>query len=152
MNRLARGVASGAGLGYAPVAPGTVASLAAAVLAAALLMIGPPALWLATALAVLVGAGALGALGAIGDPGWVVIAEIAGQWLALSVLARPAPLGLLAGFALFRLFDIAKPGPVGWFDRRAGALGVIGDDIAAGLLAAAVLWAAQRFWPGPLGG
>ena len=129
-----------------------MASLAAAVLAAALLMIGPPAVWLATALAVFAGAGALGVLGAIGDPGWVVIDEIAGQWLALSVLARPAPLGLLAGFALFRLFDIAKPGPVGWFDRRAGALGVIGDDIAAGLLAAAVLWAAQRFWPGPLGG
>jgi phosphatidylglycerophosphatase A len=40
---------------------------------------------------------------------------------------------------LFRVFDIAKPGPVGWADRRGGAWGVMGDDLIAGALAAAVL-------------
>jgi len=44
--------------------------------------------------------------------------------------------GWLTGFALFRLFDILKPGPVGWADRRQDALGVMLDDVIAGVCAA----------------
>jgi phosphatidylglycerophosphatase A len=71
------------------------------------------------------------------DPGWVVVDEAAGQSLALS--AASGWLGVLLAFALFRLFDIAKPGPVGWADRQPGPFGVMADDLIAGALAAAVL-------------
>ena len=74
-----------------------------------------------------------------GDPGWVVIDEIAGQWIAMLALPRPTWLGLLAAFALFRLLDILKPGPVGWADRQGGAVGVMADDVIAGAIAAIVL-------------
>ncbi len=73
------------------------------------------------------------------DPGWIVIDEIAGQMLALVALHRPSPLGLLAGFALFRLFDIAKPGPIGWADRQGGAAGIMADDLLAGFASALCL-------------
>ncbi len=78
------------------------------------------------------------------DPGWVVIDEVAGQWITLLGLREPTPLGLLAAFALFRTLDIAKPGPVGWADRRRGAVGVMADDVIAGGLGAALLWALRR--------
>ena len=58
--------------------------------------------------------------------------------------APPPPLGLLLAFALFRLFDITKPGPIGWADRQPGALGIMLDDVLAGLLAALLLYAARR--------
>jgi phosphatidylglycerophosphatase A len=77
------------------------------------------------------------------DPGWVVVDEAAGQALALAALPAGAPLwAVLAAFGLFRLFDIAKPGPVGWADRQEGALGVMLDDLVAGALAGGVLLAA----------
>lgn len=80
------------------------------------------------------------------DDGRIVIDEVAGQLIALApLLALPAPsrmsaLALVTGFVAFRLFDIAKPGPVRWAERRfAGGLGVMADDVVAGVLAALVL-------------
>jgi phosphatidylglycerophosphatase A len=74
-----------------------------------------------------------------GDPSLVVIDEIVGQLLALS-LAPAHPAAALAGFALFRLFDILKPFPVGWVDTHLhGGLGIMLDDVVAGLYALAVL-------------
>jgi phosphatidylglycerophosphatase A len=67
----------------------------------------------------------------------VVVDEAAGQSLALA--AASGWLGVVLAFALFRLFDVAKPGPVGWADRQPGPLGVMGDDLIAGALAAAAL-------------
>jgi phosphatidylglycerophosphatase A len=79
------------------------------------------------------------------DPKEVVIDEVAGQLLCLSVVA-PGWLAYAAGFALFRLFDIVKPWPVGWCDRTVkGALGVMLDDVLAAVYAAAVLLLAQYF-------
>ena len=78
------------------------------------------------------------------DPGWVVIDEVAGMWVAMLPLSRPAPLPVLAAFGLFRLFDIAKPGMIGRVDRVPGRLGVMGDDLLAGAAAAGVLWAGLR--------
>lgn len=72
------------------------------------------------------------------DPGWVVVDEAAGMALALAL--APAGWGwALLAFALFRLLDILKPGPVGWMDRQPGALGVMGDDLVAGALAGGAL-------------
>lgn len=77
------------------------------------------------------------------DPGWVVVDEGAGQSIALAALPAAGVTGVLLAFLLFRAFDILKPGPVGWADRRKGATGVMLDDIIAGALAAALLLAAR---------
>ena len=80
------------------------------------------------------------------DPSEIVIDELVGQWIAIIPLSYSAwsmgidilrlwP-GWVAAFLLFRLFDIWKPGPVGWADRRGGPLGVMLDDVIAGAFAA----------------
>ncbi|MCW3475466.1 phosphatidylglycerophosphatase A family protein [Limobrevibacterium gyesilva] len=146
----ARMIASGFGTGYAPKASGTVGSFAALLLGAALMLASPLALPAAALLASLGGLWAIRAAGVRDDPSWVVIDEFAGQWIALLPLAHPSPLGLLAAFLLFRLLDIAKPGPIGWADRQHGPVGVMLDDIIAGAIAAGILWAACSRWPGLL--
>ena len=145
--RAARLIAAGFGLGQAPLAPGSVASAAAVLAGAALLALSPWALAAAAAAAVLAGVWAIAAAAAADDPGWVVIDEVAGQWITLLALPRPAPLWLLAAFVLFRLLDIGKPGPIGWADRRRGAVWVMADDVIAGLLGAALLLAARGLLP-----
>lgn len=77
------------------------------------------------------------------DPGWVVVDEVAGVCIAL-VVAPHTVLWFAVGFALFRFFDIVKPWPVSWADQRVGgALGVMLDDVLAGLYAAGILVAAS---------
>ena len=148
---VARLIAGFLGCGLAPKAPGTVGSLAALLLGIFLLRLSPVVLPLAALLAALAGVWAIDAAGASGDPGWVVIDEVAGQWVALLGLGRVTPLGLLAAFLGFRLLDIAKPGPVGWADRQGGAGGIMADDLIAGALVAAVLWVVRARWPWVLG-
>ncbi len=80
------------------------------------------------------------------DPGQIVIDEVAGQWIALLPLSLGAAdvgvgigalwPGWICAFGLFRLFDIWKPGPVGWADRRGDVMGVMLDDVIAGAIAA----------------
>jgi phosphatidylglycerophosphatase A len=144
---LARLVLSGFGAGYVPLAPGTAGSLLALFLGVPLLLAPGWALAAAVAAASLGGLWAIRALRLEGDPGWVVVDEVAGQWLALLGLARPTLAGLAAALALFRLLDIAKPGPVGWADRQGGGVGVMADDLAAGAFAAGILWAIRAAWP-----
>ena len=80
------------------------------------------------------------------DPSWIVIDEVVGIWIALLPMSwfasrygidisRMWP-GWVTAFVLFRLFDIWKPGPVGWADRMGTPLGVMLDDVIAGVLAA----------------
>ncbi len=80
------------------------------------------------------------------DPSEIVIDEVVGQWIALLPVVYGASMteasltdlwpGWLAAFGLFRLFDITKPGPVGWADKRDDAVGVMLDDVIAGIMAA----------------
>ncbi len=144
----ARWVASFGGSGLAPLAPGTVGSLAALPPGLALLWVSHAALAAGVVVVVALGLWAVRAAGAGDDPGWVVIDEVAGQWIALLALAHPSVVGALAAFAAFRLFDIAKPGPVGWAERLPGAMGVMADDVLAGALAAAVVWGLRWAAPG----
>ncbi|MEL6678509.1 MAG: phosphatidylglycerophosphatase A [Pseudomonadota bacterium] len=141
------------GVGLMPKAPGTWGSLAA--LPAAWLIHGLasfPGLVLATVAVFALGLWAtrVETAGATDhDPGEIVIDEVAGQWIALWSLSGglwmagvdpwvfPWP-GVLGGFVLFRLFDIWKPWPVSWADRMHTPLGVMLDDVIAGLMAAAV--------------
>jgi phosphatidylglycerophosphatase A len=144
---LAKLVAGGLGTGFVPVSPGTAGSLLALLLGAPLLA-GPS--WLlpsVAAAAALVGLWAIAASHVQGDPGWVVIDEVAGQWLAMAGLARVSVAGLVAAFLVFRLLDIAKPGPIGWADRQPGAAGIMADDLIAGGLTAGILWAVRSRWP-----
>ena len=136
-------LAAGLGLGHAPAAPGTIASAAAVLLGAGLLAWSPWALAIAALAATLGGVWAIAAADAGDDPGWVVIDEVAGQWITLLALPRPSPFWLLAAFLLFRVLDIAKPGPIGWADRQHGPLGVMADDVIAGAIGAALLLAAR---------
>ncbi len=92
----------------------------------------------------------------------IVIDEVAGMWIALLPLSYgmwrmgadpwlfPWP-GWVGAFVLFRLFDILKPGPVGWADRRGTPLGVMLDDVIAGMFAAAGVMVAALIWHGWMG-
>lgn len=137
-------IATGFGSGLLPWAPGTWGSLAA--LPPAWLIahfLGPRALVAAAAVVFLLGwwaAARVQRASGIEDEGSIVIDEVAGQWLTLAV-APPDPLAYAAGFLLFRLFDITKPWPARWADRRiAGGLGVMADDVIAGIYAAIALF------------
>lgn len=157
VRQFARIVVSGCGIGLIiPFAAGTVASLFAVLIGAGLMRASLGvcrgwALWLAAVAATLGGLWAVRAADAIDDPGWVVIDEFAGQWIALLALRSETPRGLAAAFLLFRFFDIAKPGPIGWADRRHSAFGVVADDVLAGAAAALVLWLAETASPHLLG-
>ena len=138
------------GAGRLPVAPGTWASAIAAVLAWPLVAVfGPAALGLAAALAFAAGwwaAGVHAQAAGVTDPREVVIDEVAGQWIALLFVPRTLA-AYAAAFLLFRLFDIYKPWPVNWADRKLpGGFGIMADDILAGLYALAVLAVAQWAW------
>ncbi|MBN8728201.1 MAG: phosphatidylglycerophosphatase A [Xanthomonadales bacterium] len=138
-------IACGFGSGLSPVAPGTAGSAAALLPWLALRELAWPwyllALVLAFALGVWASAVAARRL-ALADPGAIVWDEFVGQWIALApLLAWPRGWPWIgAGFLLFRLFDVWKPWPVSWADRRVtGGLGVMLDDVLAGVWAALVL-------------
>lgn len=140
---LVRWLATGLGSGLSPIAPGTAGSIAALPGAALLVWLGGP--WLLLAGAVIVGAVGVwisdSYCRAVGreDPPEVVIDEVAGQWLTL-VVAPLDPLSYALGLLAFRLFDIAKPWPVGLIDRRLpGGAGIMADDLMAGVYGAALL-------------
>jgi phosphatidylglycerophosphatase A len=126
--------------GFAPVAPGTFGTLGAIPLWWALRPLSLPLylLTLAAFLAVAVFASdAAGRYWKVPDASPIVIDEVAGYLVTLALVPWSWPAALL-GFALFRLFDILKPWPASWFDRQKHAVGVVLDDVAAGVWAAAV--------------
>ncbi|MGB0439410.1 MAG: phosphatidylglycerophosphatase A [Paracoccaceae bacterium] len=152
---MARMIATVAGVGLLPRAPGTWGSLVALPLAwlvhsVGLVTIGGFALLaLASAGAFAKGLWAVERLHGDGtdpDKPEYVIDEVAGQWIALLPVAYGAQFagvaftalwpGWLAAFGLFRLFDIWKPWIIGQADRRGDSLGVMLDDVLAGIFAA----------------
>lgn len=147
---LARLIGTVFGAGYLRPAPGTWGSLAALPLAWALHVLGG-AYWFGVAIVVVFLAGwwatrVMTAGQADHDPSEIVVDEVVGQWIALLALSVPATRhdlditalwpGWIAAFVLFRLFDIWKPWLVGKADRRGDALGVMLDDVIAGVFAA----------------
>ncbi|MBN1140332.1 MAG: phosphatidylglycerophosphatase A [Deltaproteobacteria bacterium] len=135
-------LSSNLGLGYAPIAPGTFGTLA-----------GIPCFWLlaqrsmaiqlAVFLALLIlsiwAAQQAGEIHGNADDGRIVIDELMGYLTTVLFLPFTWPTAL-AAFVLFRIFDILKPPPASTFDRNLkNGFGVVLDDVAAGLYAAAVL-------------
>jgi phosphatidylglycerophosphatase A len=135
-------MATGGGCGQIPYAPGTIGSLPGLLLAYLLAGFPPLSAGLATLAFVLLSiwvAHQAAMLLDQKDPGCIVIDEIAGMLITLLALPFTAAYAV-AGFLLFRALDIIKPFPIGWLDRRlTGGLGIVLDDVAAGILANAVL-------------
>jgi phosphatidylglycerophosphatase A len=73
------------------------------------------------------------------DPGHIVVDEVAGQWITIAGAAALNWKAWLAAFVLFRLFDIWKPAPVRQLERLPGGVGVMADDVMAGVYGALVL-------------
>jgi phosphatidylglycerophosphatase A len=138
---IAAGVATVMGAGYFPLAPGTAGSIVSTGLYYAL---SPDLLLRSILAAFFLAAGYWGCI--MGkrfwgsDPSRVVVDEFAGCWLAcMAVPQEWGLIGLLAAFALFRIFDIFKPWPVRVFDRMDTPAGILLDDVAAGIMAALLI-------------
>jgi phosphatidylglycerophosphatase A len=160
-DRLAYLIATGAGAGLIPVAPGTFGSVEGAVIFACVsVAVGrsetdhssAQALYwlLLIAINILVFAigvwasGRVARLMGVSDPGSVVIDEVSGQMISLTpLLFAPAWRYMLLGFLLFRAFDIMKPFPISRLERLPAGWGIMMDDVGAGLLTAALLSAVR---------
>jgi phosphatidylglycerophosphatase A len=148
-------IATGAGAGFAPVAPGTLGAIEGVIIffifnalannSASL----APRLSVALFIAINVSLFIIGVwassraceICALEDPGQVVIDEVSGQLIALvPLIAAPSVAGILVAFLLFRLFDIFKPYPIRKLERLRAGLGVMADDALAGIYAAAIVW------------
>lgn len=81
------------------------------------------------------------------DPSFAVIDEVAGQWLSLVVLNHLSIVGFVIGFFLFRFFDILKPPPCRKLEDLPDGLGVMADDMAAGVYTAMCLYFLQLYLP-----
>ncbi len=147
--RAAADVCTCAGAGYTPRGSGTVGAVTAL----------PLAWWIAddsplirgavvvvlTALSIVVAYRYQAGESKNKDPSEIVFDEFIGVLIALVVVPWEWP-WVIAAFVLFRFFDIAKPGPVGWIDRKMkNPAGIMLDDVVAGVMAAVVLLLAQRF-------
>ncbi|HDQ39727.1 MAG TPA: phosphatidylglycerophosphatase A [Desulfonatronum sp.] len=147
---LASSIATLGPLGRLPKAPGSWGSLGA-VLAAPWLFLpfSTPIRVLILLLVLTSGTWAAGRMEKLlnrKDPGCVVVDELCGQWLTFLPFASLGHWQLVAGFALFRIFDIFKPWPVRLAEQRIhGGLGVMLDDCVAALYAALALWAVISF-------
>lgn len=142
-------LAFGLGTGAAPYAPGTVGTL-----------LGIPLCWLLAQQELWVYLGVTVILFAIGvwicdrtskdigvhDHSGIVFDEVVGY--LVTMVAVPVNLWtLLAGFLLFRLFDIVKPWPIRWMDKRVkGGFGIMIDDVLAGLFGLGCMWGGLYFF------
>jgi phosphatidylglycerophosphatase A len=144
-------IATWFGCGYAPVGPGTAGSLAALAIAIGLnrldgsgngtflLLAGAllvPGVWAASVVAQRVGQK---------DPQIVVVDEVLGQWLTLAGASTLNWKSWLAAFVLFRLFDIWKPPPARQLEALPGGIGIVADDLMAGLYGALAIFLLDRF-------
>ena len=146
---LAEAVGTGLGSGLAPIAPATVAS-AVAVAAYWAFPFGGDSLWFFIIIpaATFIGvwsAGVVERRAGDKDPGRVVSDEFVGMWAACLFLPKTW-IWLLAAFLLFRALDIFKPFGIRRLEKLPGGVGIVADDLAAGLLAAGALNAVRLIW------
>lgn len=143
-------LAFGFGSGLSPVAPGTAGSAVGVLLALPLAALPLPLALGFVAVAFVFGIWLCGRVGrriGVHDHGGIVFDEFVGMWLVLVCVPLHWP-WWLGAFVFFRLFDAAKPWPIGWFDRRIhGGFGVMFDDMLAGGYALAALAAVNHVMP-----
>jgi len=146
---LATVVATGLGSGYAPVAPGTAGSLVGLALFWPVSHLPLAGQALVTALVFALGVAAAGHFArriGIEDPGLVVADEVVGMWVSLLGLPLTG-VNAIAGFVLFRIFDVFKPYPARDLERLPGGWGIMCDDVMAGVYANLLLRAGLLAWP-----
>lgn len=143
-------LASGFGIGLVPIAPGTFGSLPGLVLAWGLVTLGGQvALAAGIVCVVLVGTWSAHALSqrlGLKDPGVIVVDEIAGQMVTVLGIHLSGSV-LAAAFVLFRVFDVIKPPPARQLEALPGGIGIMADDLAAGVYANLALRAALAWLP-----
>jgi phosphatidylglycerophosphatase A len=143
-------LACGFGSGLAPVAQGTFGSLAAILPWLLLRQYSLPVNLLVIAVGFAIGVWACDVAGrrlGVDDHRSLVWDEFIGQWIALLPALLAPWWAIVIGFALFRLFDVWKPWPIRWLDQHLkGGLGVMVDDVIAGIFAAIVLWVILRLF------
>lgn len=157
-------IASCFGLGWLPVAPGTWGSLPPVLAFAVMLHFDAPgaaivavmvAFIVAASAACVICVPAVVALVGKGDPGEVVVDEVAGQAVAYLIIPLLLPADLSTkqccfvtglGFLLFRVLDISKPWPIGKLEALPAGWGVLADDVLAGAFAAVVLAICVKIW------
>ena len=145
---VARAIATAGGAGYSPVAPGTCGTLVAVPLAWVCRGIDT---WAFLGVVLLVtGAGIAAAhiadqVWKTHDSGRIVIDEVAGYLMTVAFVDRGSWWVLGVGFFVFRALDIIKPPPVRWFDEKVpGGVGVVLDDVVAGVMGAAFMYGLAR--------
>ena len=134
-------LAFGFGSGLSPIAPGTLGSLAAIPIWLLLIKLPITLYWLAVLLATVIGVYICGRATAklgVHDHSGIVWDEFVGLWIAMAFLS-PTFGSIICGFILFRFFDIVKPWPIGWLDKKLqGGTGITIDDIVAGVFSAVI--------------
>ncbi len=148
-------LASWAYVGYFPIAPGTAGSVVGVLLDLGLR--ATVSSWLQAVVIFSISAAGVWAAGVVErqlaakDPSVVVIDEVAGMLLALYLLPL-SWLGYFVGFLVFRLFDIVKPFPARQSERLPGGIGIMVDDLIAGLYTHLFLRLVSLWWPALLVG
>jgi phosphatidylglycerophosphatase A len=154
VKRVAVVIATVGGLGYFPIASGTVGSAAGVAVYFATRSFGWPAQLALIAIVSLVGIWA-SSLAAVHfnreDPGAVVVDEVAGQLVTLFLVGGAAGVtwrGAFIGFLIFRVLDVIKPYPANRFERLHGGLGIMADDLMAGVYGNLLMVAIVYLLPG----
>ncbi|UJF18851.1 phosphatidylglycerophosphatase A [Vibrio sp. SS-MA-C1-2] len=143
-------LATGFGSGLSPIIPGTMGTLAGIPLYLLIAQLSWPLYWLVIIVASIIGCKLCQKTSddmGVHDHGSIVWDEFVGLWITLSIVPMMgiSPFDwqwLLAGFVLFRFFDMLKPWPISYFDKNVhGGFGIMIDDIVAGFIALPCLWA-----------
>lgn len=142
-------LATGFGSGLSPIIPGTMGTLAAVPFYYLLVSLSPIALAIAIVLGSLVGiylcertSSDMG----VHDHGSIVWDEFVGFWITMFLVPVTDWQVVLAGFIIFRFFDMVKPWPISWLDKQVhGGFGIMLDDVVAGLMSMVTLWAGYTF-------
>jgi phosphatidylglycerophosphatase A len=131
-------LSAGFGVGFSPWAPGTVASAVALPAAYGMGRLGMEAQTIFLTLVMIIAAWACDRAWRISgedDPSWIVIDEVIGLLVTFYAVRPVGVLELALGFVLFRLLDIWKPGPIRSMERLRGGMGILMDDLLAGVIA-----------------
>ena len=137
-------LATGFGSGLSPIIPGTMGTVAAIPLYLLMVQLPFTVYLLLTLVAALIGITICQKTSddmGVHDHGSIVWDEFVGFWITMAIAPVVSWQWVLAGFVLFRFFDMVKPWPISWLDKHVhGGLGIMIDDILAGFMAMIALW------------
>ncbi|PSU32059.1 phosphatidylglycerophosphatase A [Photobacterium lutimaris] len=137
-------LATGFGSGLSPVIPGTMGTVAAIPLYLLMVQLPFTAYLVITVAAAIIGITICQKTSddmGVHDHGSIVWDEFVGFWITMAIAPVVSWQWVLAGFVLFRFFDMVKPWPISWLDKHVhGGLGIMVDDILAGFMAMIALW------------